>query len=404
MRSLSTSTAATHMTKRVVIVGAKRTPTGSLGGALAATSAPELGAVAIAAALKQANNLDPKLVDEVYFGNVIQAGVGQAPARQAALGAGLPPSVCCTTVNKVCASGLKAVSLAFNSILLGDAQIVVAGGMESMSGAPFLLPEHRFGKKYGDSKVQDALSRDGLQDAYSKQPMGNCGEQCASEEKISRQQQDEYAAQSFARAVQAQKEGKFVGEIAPVQTKKALVDKDDIKPTSLEQLAKLRTVFSPPNSVTAGNASTINDGASALVLMSEERAIQLGMPILATVLASADAETDPNHFTIAPSLAIPKALAKCGNPKVDFYEINEAFSVVALANMQRLNIDPKQINVYGGAVALGHPLGSSGSRILVTLLNVLQREGGKIGVAAICNGGGGATALVVEAYQPKAKL
>ena len=386
---------------RIAIVGAARTPVGALGGALSSLTAPQLGSIAIKEALKQAK-VNPKDVDEVYFGNVLQAGVGQAPARQAALLAGLPPSVCCTTVNKVCASGMKSVSLAASSILNGDAEIVVAGGMESMSNAPFLLPELRFGKKYGDSKALDSMARDGLRDAYSNKPMGDCGELCAKEDNIPRAVQDAYAARSFERAVKAQATGKFKAEIAPVSIKvrgeTKVIDKDEIKPTSLETLQKLRPVFDPPVSVTAGNASTINDGASALVLMSEENAKKLSIPILAIIRGWADAETDPDHFTIAPSLAIPKALkkAKVNPSEVDFYEINEAFSVVAIANAKRLQLDENKVNVYGGAISLGHPLGSSGSRILVTLLNVLNQENGRIGVAGICNGGGGASAIVVE--------
>lgn len=394
---------------RIAIVGAYRTPIGALGGSLASLTAPQLGSVAIAAALKQ-STLQAKEVDEVYFGNVLQANVGQAPARQAALGAGLPASVCCTTINKVCASGMKAVSLGAASIRNGDAEIVIAGGMESMSNAPFLVPDMRFGRKFGDGKILDHMSRDGLRDAYSHKPMGDCGEICAKEEGFSREEQDIYAARSFERALKAQAAGKFKSEIVPVPVKgragTVMVDKDEIKPTTLETLKKLKPVFNPPLGVTAGNSSTINDGASALVLMSEERATKQGIPVLAYIRGWADAETDPGHFSIAPALAIPKALKRANvkQSDVDFYEINEAFGVVALANMKRLGLDANKVNVYGGAVSLGHPIGNSGSRILVTLMNVLRQEGGKIGVAGICNGGGGATAIVIELPGAKSKL
>jgi len=392
------------MSRNVVIVAAQRTPIGSFGGSLASLSAPALGSVAIRAALAQAKlTARPADVDEVLFGHVVQAGAGQAPARQAALGAGLPPSVICTTVNKVCASGLKAVTQGAQAIRLADANIVVAGGMESMSQAPHLVKDARFGRKYGDGSLLDALANDGLRDAFSGKSMGDFGEVCAAEENFSREQQDRYAAASFERAIKATKDGKFRGEIAPVEiTKKGekiKITNDEIKPTSYETLAKLRPSFNPPKTIHAGNASTINDGASALVLMSEAEAKKRGLEILAHIRGYADAETTPEHFPIAPSLAVPKALERAGIKldQVDFFEFNEAFAVVALANMKRLGgIPMNKINVYGGAVCLGHPLGSSGSRILVTLLSVLKQEGGRFGVAAICNGGGGATAIVVE--------
>jgi len=394
---------------RVAIVGAYRTPIGALGGSLASLTAPQLGSIAIAAALKQ-STVPAKEVDEVYFGNVLQAGVGQAPARQAALGAGLPPTVCCTTINKVCASGMKAVTLGAASIRNGDAEVVVAGGMESMSNAPFLLPEMRFGRKFGDAKAVDHMGRDGLRDAYTHKPMGDCAEICAKEETFSREEQDAYAARSFDRALKAQASGKFKAEICPVTIKgragPVVIDKDEVKATTLETLKKLKPVFNPAVSVTAGSSSTINDGASALVLMSEERAKKRGIPILGIIRGWADAETDPDHFTIAPSFAMPKAMAKAGVKvsDVDFFEINEAFAVVALANMKRLGLDPNKVNVYGGGVSLGHPIGNSGSRIIVTLLNVLNQEGGKIGVAGICNGGGGASSIVIERASTGSKL
>jgi len=356
-------------------------------------------------------NLDPSAPDEVLFGQVVQAGTGQAPARQAAIGAGLPPSVICTTINKVCASGLKAVTQGAQAIRLGDANIVVAGGMERMSNLPHLLREVRFGRKYGDGVLLDALANDGLRDAFTHKPMGDCGEICAAEEGFSREQQDRYAASSFERAVKATKDGKFKGEIAPVEIskrgEKVRIENDEVKPTSYDTISKLRPSFNPPKTIHAGNASTINDGASALIMMTEEEAKKRGLEILAYIRGYADAETLPEKFPIAPSLAVPKALEKAGIKlsQVDFFEFNEAFAVVALANMKRLdNIPLNKINVYGGAVALGHPLGSSGSRILVTLLSVLKQEGGRIGVAGICNGGGGATAIVVERPAGSSKL
>lgn len=372
-----------------------------LGGDLSSLSAPQLGSIAIQHALKSAN-VKQADVEEVIFGNVLQAGVGQAPARQAAILAGLPASTCCTTVNKVCASGMKAVALGASSILHGDAEVVVAGGMESMTNTPFLLPNMRLGRKSGNAQAIDAMLQDGLQDAYAHAPMGNFGEKLSKEDGISREEQDAFANESYSRTHKANESGKMKGEICPItiKTRKGdiLVDQDETKPTTLAALSKLKPVFQPAETVTVGNASTIADGASALVLMSEDKAKTMGIPVLAIIRAWADAETNPEHFTIAPSLAIPKALNKINLKKedVDFFEINEAFSVVAVANMKRLGLDPSKVNVYGGAVARGHPLGSSGSRILCTLLNVLNQEGGKIGVAGICNGGGGASAMVIE--------
>ena len=400
---------ATQALRTVVVVGAQRTPMGTLGGALSSLTAPQLGAVAIAAALKQ-GGVKPAEVDEIYFGNVLQANVGQAPARQAAVAAGLPPSVVATTINKVCASGMKSVALAAMAIRTGEAEVVVAGGMESMSNAPHMIPAMRFGRKYGDDKIVDAMARDGLRDPWKGSAMGDVGEICAKEEGFSREDQDRYAARSFANALAAQKEGKFKAEICPVEVKTpkgvVKIDADEIKSTSLEKLAQLRPAFNPPKTVTAGNASTINDGAAALVLMSEERARKNGHPILAVVRGWADAETDPEHFTIAPSLAMPKALARAQVTKeqLSAAEVNEAFAVVALANQKRMGIPLEILNKRGGAISLGHPLGASGARILCSLIYTLKDEGGRFGIAGICNGGGGASAMVLEVPSSKSKM
>ncbi len=390
------------MNKRVVIVAAARTPIGSFMGGLATIPAPQLGAIAIKGALEKIN-LDPALVDEVFMGNVIQAGVGQAPARQAALFAGLSNSVACTTVNKVCASGMKAVMFAAQAIQSDDAEIVVAGGMENMS----LIPHYthlRAGIKFGPTTLQDGMQKDGLTDAYDNTAMGVSADLCANEYKISREEQDQFAIQSYERSAKAWEAGKFDNEIVPVAVPQrkgepVIVSKDEeYTNVKLDRVSSLNPAFTKDGTVTAANASTINDGAAALVLMSEEKAIALDLSPLAYILSYADAAQEPKWFTTSPALALPKALKKANLSieDVDYFEFNEAFSVVGLANAKILNIDLNKINVNGGAVSLGHPLGCSGARIIVTLLNVLEQNNGKIGAAAICNGGGGASAIVIE--------
>lgn len=389
--------------KEVCIVSAVRTPMGSFNGALSGVPAPKLGATAIKGALSKAG-VDPKEVNEVFMGNVLQAGLGQAPARQAAMFAGLDENVPCTTINKVCASGMKSVMLAAQSIMLGDNDVVVAGGMENMSSAPHYLMGSRNGYKFGDFSAVDGMAFDGLRDVYNQYPMGNAADLCGRECNISREDQDEFAIGSYQRAQQAWTDGKFASEIVPVEVPQRkgdpkVIDTDEEHTKVIfEKVSKLRPAFAKDGTVTAANASTINDGASALVLMSREKADALGIKPIATIKGFADAAQAPEWFTTAPSKALPKAAAKAGISleDVDFFEINEAFSVVALANNQILNLDASKVNVNGGAVALGHPLGSSGSRILVTLISVLQQNGGKIGAAGICNGGGGASAVVVE--------
>lgn len=390
------------MSKKIVIVSAVRTPIGSFMGALSTVSAPQLGATAIKGALGKIN-LDPKLVDEVFMGNVVQAGVGQAPARQAALLAGLSDSVVCTTVNKVCASGMKAIMFAAQAIQAGDAEIVVAGGMENMS----LIPHYvhlRNGVKFGPTTMVDGMQKDGLTDAYDNNAMGVCADLCASEYKISREDQDNFAIQSYERSANASNSGKFDAEIVPVAVPQRkgdpiMVTKDEeFTNVKLDKIPTLNPVFTKDGTVTAANASTINDGAAALILMSEEKAISLGLKPLAYVKSYADAAQEPKWFTTAPAKALPKALDKAGISisDVDFFEFNEAFSVVGLANAQILGLVNDKINVNGGAVSLGHPLGCSGARIVVTLLHVLEQNNAKIGAAAICNGGGGASAIVIE--------
>lgn len=390
------------MNKRVVIVAATRTPMGSFMGSLSTVSASQLGAVAIKGALEKIN-LIPDLVDEVFMGNVVQSGVGQAPARQAALFAGLPNSVPCTTVNKVCASGMKAVMFAAQSIQSGDAEIIVAGGMENMS----LIPHYtylRAGTKFGPNALIDGMQKDGLTDAYDNNAMGVSADLCASEHKISREEQDQFAIQSYERSAKAWQAGKFDNEIVPVAVPQrkgepVIVSKDEeYTNVKLDRVSSLNPAFTKEGTVTAANASTINDGAAALVVMSEEKAIALGLQPLAYILSYADAAQEPKWFTTSPALALPKALKKANLSieDVDYFEFNEAFSVVGLANAKLLNIDLNKMNVNGGAVSLGHPLGCSGARIIVTLLNVLQQNNGKIGAAAICNGGGGASAIVIE--------
>ncbi|HLV63647.1 acetyl-CoA C-acyltransferase [Galbibacter sp.] len=387
---------------KVVIVSAARTPIGGFLGQLSTIAAPKLGAMAIKGALEKIA-LDPSLVQEVLMGNVVQAGEGQAPTRQAALYAGIPNTVPCTTVNKVCASGMKAVMQAAQAIALGDASIVVAGGMENMSMIPHYV-HMRTGTKFGPSQLIDGLQKDGLVDAYDQNAMGVCADQCAQEYNFSREDQDAYAIQSYKRSAAAWEEGKFDEEVIPVEVPQKrgqplIVSQDEeFKNVKLDKIPTLRAAFTKEGTVTAANASTINDGAAAVVLMSEQKAQELGITPLATVLSYADAAGDPKWFTTAPAKALPKALAKT-NLKIediDFFEFNEAFSVVALANMKILEIPDTKVNVNGGAVALGHPLGCSGVRILVTLMSVLDQNNAKYGAAAICNGGGGASAMVLE--------
>ncbi|MDY3376433.1 acetyl-CoA C-acyltransferase [Riemerella anatipestifer] len=389
--------------KEVFIVSAVRTPMGSFLGSLSNVPAPQLGATAIKGALAKIN-LDPKEVQEVYMGNVLQAGEGQAPARQAALGAGLSKETPCTTINKVCASGMKAVMMATQAIKAGDADVVVAGGMENMSLVPHYY-NARQAVKLGDVKMQDGMVLDGLTDVYNKVHMGVCAEKCASEYGFSREAQDKFAVQSYQRAANAWKEGKFSDEIVPVEIPQRkgepilFIEDEEYKNVNFDRIPTLPTVFQRENgTVTAANASTLNDGASALILMSKEKMEELGLKPLAKIIGYADAAQEPEWFTTAPAKALPKALDKAGVSlsEVDFFEFNEAFSVVGLANNKILGLDESKVNVNGGAVALGHPLGSSGSRILVTLINVLKQNNGKIGAAAICNGGGGASALVIE--------
>jgi acetyl-CoA C-acetyltransferase len=390
-------------TKEVVIVSAVRTPMGSFGGSLASMTATQLGSIAIKGALEKAG-VDPNEVQEVIMGNVLSAGLGQAPARQAAMGAGLKPEVTCTTVNKVCASGSKAIMMGAQSIMLGMAEVVVAGGMESMSNVPYYADKARFGGKLGHMQLTDGLIKDGLWDVYNDYHMGSAAENTAKEMGFTREQQDEYAIQSYKRSAAAHDEGMFKDEIVPVEIPQRgkpslVVDKDEeYTKVQFEKIPGLKPVFDKEGTVTAANASTLNDGASALVLMSREKAESLGLKPIAKILGFADAEQDPKWFTTSPALAIPKALKHAGvdASKVDFYELNEAFSVVALANNQKLGLDAAKVNVFGGAVSLGHPLGSSGSRIVGTLCNVLNKKKGKIGVTGICNGGGGASAIVIE--------
>ncbi|SFN69364.1 acetyl-CoA C-acetyltransferase [Bizionia echini] len=390
------------MSKVVVIVSAARTPIGSFLGSLSTVPAPRLGATAIKGALNKIN-LKPELVQEVIMGHVVQAGAGQAPARQAAIYAGIPNTVPCTTINKVCASGMKAVMQAAQAIALGDAEIVVAGGMENMSLIPHYL-HARTGTKFGPAKMEDGMQRDGLVDAYDQNAMGVCADACATEYKFSREDQDAYAIQSYQRSAAAWKAGKFNNEVVPVEVPQRrgdalVVDTDEeFSNVKLEKIPTLRPAFTKEGTVTAANASTINDGAGAMVLMSREKADELGLKILATIKSYADAAHEPEWFTTAPAKALPKALDKIGMSikDVDFFEFNEAFSVVGLANMKILGLNDSNVNVNGGAVSLGHPLGCSGVRILITLLNVLEQNNAKIGAAAICNGGGGASAVIIE--------
>lgn len=390
------------MNKKVVIVSAVRTPIGSFMGSLSTVTASQLGATAIKGALNKIN-LDPNLVDEVLMGNVVQAGVGQAPARQAAIYAGLPNTVACTTINKVCASGMKAIMQGAQTIMAGDAEVVVAGGMENMSLIPHYV-HMRNGAKFGPATMVDGMQKDGLTDAYDNNAMGVAADACAAEYKITREEQDAFAIQSYERSAKAWEAGKFDNEIVPVSIPQRKGDPivfakdEEYSNVKLDKIPTLNAVFTKEGTVTAANASTINDGAAAVVLMSEEKANALGLKPLAYIKSYADAAQEPKWFTTAPAKALPKALDKAGMSlsDVDFFEFNEAFSVVGLANAKILGLDNNKVNVNGGAVSLGHPLGCSGARIVVTLINVLEQNNAKVGAAAICNGGGGASAIVIE--------
>jgi acetyl-CoA C-acetyltransferase len=390
------------MNREVVIVSAARTPIGSFLGALSTIPAPKLGAIAIKGALEKIN-LKPELVEEVLMGNVVQAGTGQAPARQAAIYAGIPNTVPCTTINKVCASGMKTVMQAAQSIALGDADIVVAGGMENMSLIPHYLYA-RNGTKFGPATLVDGMQKDGLVDAYDQNAMGVCADACATKYEFSREEQDAYAIQSYERSAEAWETGKFNNEVVPVEVPQRrgepiiVVKDEEYTNVRMDKIPQLRPAFTKDGTVTAANASTINDGAGAMVLMSKEKADELGLKPLATIKSYADAAQEPEWFTTAPAKALPKALDKAGVSidDIDFFEFNEAFSIVGLANMKILGLTDKNVNVNGGAVSLGHPLGCSGVRILITLLNVLEQNNAKIGAAAICNGGGGASAMIIE--------
>lgn len=388
--------------KEVYIVSAVRTPMGSFGGTLAGTSATQLGAVAIKGALDKIK-LDASEVQEVYMGSVLQANLGQAPARQAAKFAGLGDGVNCTTVNKVCASGMKSIMLAAQGIMLGDVDVVVAGGMENMSQAPYYLDSARWGGKYGNGTLIDGLAKDGLTDVYHNYPMGNAAELCAKEYNITREEQDAFAIESYKRSAAAWSAGKFANEIVPVtvKTKKGDVEfaeDEEYKNVMFDKIPTLKPVFQKDGTVTAANASTMNDGAAALVLMSKEKAEKLGLKPIAIIRGYADSEQAPEWFTTSPSKALPKAVDKAGlkMSDINYFELNEAFSVVGLANNKILGLDASKVNVNGGAVSLGHPLGCSGARIIVTLINVLKQNNAKYGAAGICNGGGGASALVIE--------
>lgn len=392
--------------KEVYIVSAVRTPMGSFNGTLSGISAPRLGAAAIKGALEKIG-LDKNEVQEVYMGNVLQANLGQAPARQAAIFAGLSENVPCTTINKVCASGMKATMLGAQSIMLGDNDVVVTGGMENMSQAPYYLDKARTGYKYGNGQIIDGLTKDGLIDVYNDYPMGNAAELCAKEYNISREDQDAFAIASYKKSAAAWEAGKFNDEIVPVMIPQRKGDPiafdhdEEYKNVFFDKIPNLRPVFDKDGSVTAANASTINDGASALVLMSKEKMESLGLKPLAKIVSFADAAQAPEWFTTSPAKALPKAVEKAGLKlsDLDAIELNEAFAVVGIANTLQMSLDPTKVNINGGAVSLGHPLGNSGSRILVTLINVLKQNGGKYGGAGICNGGGGASAFVIENLQ-----
>lgn len=389
--------------KEVYIISAVRTPIGSFGGSLKGFSATQLGGFAIKGALEKAG-VKPEMVDDVLMGSVIQANLGQAPARQAAKFAGLPNEVNCTTINKVCASGMKAIAQAAQSIMLGDAEIVVAGGMESMSNVPFYVDSMRWGNKYGNTQMIDGLAKDGLTDVYDGKAMGNAAELCASTCGVSREEQDAFAIESYKRSQAAITAGKFENEIIPVSIPQRsgdpLIFAKDEEPFNVkfDKIASLKGAFVKDGTVTAANASTMNDGAAALVLMSKEKAAELGLKPVARIVSYADAEQAPEWFTTTPSLAVPKAVAKAGLKMEDisFWELNEAFAVVGIENSKRMKLDPAKVNVNGGAVSIGHPLGCSGARIIVTLINVLKQNAGKYGAAGICNGGGGASAMLIE--------
>lgn len=390
-------------TREIYIISAVRTPIGSFGGSLKDFSATQLGAFAIKAAVEKAG-IKPEQVQDVLMGCVIQANLGQAPARQAAKFAGLPNEVNCTTVNKVCASGMKSIALAAQSIALGDADIVVAGGMESMSNVPFYIDQMRWGNKYGNTNLIDGLAKDGLTDVYDGKAMGNAAELCARECGISREEQDTFAIESYKRSQAAWTAGQFNDEVIPVAIPQRkgdpiLFSKDE-EPFNVkfDKIPELKPAFQKDGSVTAANASTMNDGAAALVLMSKEKADALGLKPIAKVIAWADAEQAPEWFTTTPSIALPKAVAKAGlkMEQIDYFELNEAFAVVGIENTRRMKLDPAKVNVHGGAVSLGHPLGASGARIIVTLINILKQNKGHYGAAGICNGGGGASAMVIS--------
>ena len=389
--------------KEVYIISAVRTPIGSFGGSLKGFTATQLGAIAIKGALAKAG-VEPAMVNDVLMGSVIQANLGQAPARQAAKFAGLPNEVNCTTINKVCASGMKAISQAAQSIMLGDADIVVAGGMESMSNVPYYADAMRWGNKYGNVSFIDGLAKDGLTDVYDGMAMGNAAELCAGTCGISRQDQDAFAVESYKRSQAAINEGKFDNEIVPVEIPQRkgdpiLFSKDE-EPFNVkfDKIPELKGAFTKDGTVTAANASTMNDGAAALVLMSKEKAEELGLKPIAKIISYADAEQAPEWFTTTPAIAVPKAVAKAGLKMEDisYWELNEAFAVVGIENSKRMKLDPAKVNVNGGAVSIGHPLGCSGARIIVTLINVLKQNNAKYGAAGICNGGGGASAMVIE--------
>jgi acetyl-CoA C-acetyltransferase len=391
--------------KEVVIVSAVRTPMGSFGGAFSNVSATQLGSVAIKGAVEKAG-INPNEIDEVYMGNVLQANLGQAPARQAAIGAGLNQDVPCTTINKVCSSGMKSIMLAAQSIMCGDNEVVVAGGMENMSAVPHYFAKGRNGQKLGDMKLVDGLVKDGLTDVYNKVHMGNCAELCAKEMNFSREQQDAFAVESYNRSAKAWAEGKFSDEVVAVSVAQRrgddliISEDEEYKNVKMDKIPNLRPVFDKEGTVTAANASTLNDGAAALILMSADKAKSLGLQPLAKIKSYADAAHQPEWFTTAPAKALPIALEKANisTGDVDFFELNEAFSVVGLANIEKLGLDASKVNVNGGAVSLGHPLGCSGARIIVTLLHILKQNQAKVGAAGICNGGGGASAMVVELF------
>jgi len=389
--------------REIVIVSAVRTPMGSFGGCLSSISATKLGAAAIKGAIEKAG-IDTNIVDEVYMGNVLQANLGQAPARQAAIFAGLPQDIPCTTINKVCSSGMKSIMLAAQSIICGDNEVVIAGGMENMSSVPHYFAKGRTGQKLGNMELVDGLVKDGLTDVYNRVHMGVCAEKCATEMNFTREQQDAFAIESYNRSANSWSQGNFTDEVIPVEIPQrkgdafVITEDEEYKNVKMEKIPALRPVFDKEGTITAANASTLNDGASALVLMSAEKAIELNLTPLAKIISYADAAQEPEWFTTAPAKALPVAIAKAGltTNDINYFELNEAFSVVGLANIQILGLDANKVNVNGGAVSLGHPLGSSGSRIIVTLINVLKQNGGKVGAAGICNGGGGASAMVIE--------